>query len=132
MLKAYFENGILTERAEAVTPGFVVAFSKGLLRYTGDSIVQKTGMERPLSILLTAEKTDTVGVVLGYFKDALFELGVEAAENLEKFDVKIDLKGEKDLKIEVFDVFSGKLLPIPQIAVNYIEHSLNTDTGLEL
>jgi hypothetical protein len=132
MLKAYFENGILTERAEAVTPGFVVAFSKGLLRYTGDSIVQKTGMERPLSILLTAEKTDALKVVLGYFKDALFELGVEAAENLEKFDVKIDLKGEKDLKIEVFDVFSGKLLPIPQIAANYIEHSLNTDTGLEL
>lgn len=132
MIKAYFENGVLTEKFDSVTPGFVISFSKGLGRYTGDSIVQKTGMERPLSVLLIADKNEKTEKILGYFKDALFGMGIEAEENLEKFDVKIEIKGKNDIEIEVFDTFSGKLLPIPQIAVNYIEHSLNTETGLEL
>ena len=132
MIKAYFENGVLTEKVESVTPGFVASFVSGLGRYTGDSIVQKTGMERPLSILLSSDDTDNAKMVLRYFRDALFKMGIDAEENLEKFDVKIEIKGEKDIKIEVFDIFSGKLLPIPQIAVNYIEHSLNTETGLDL
>jgi hypothetical protein len=132
MLKAYFENGILSEQPESVTPGFVTAFAKGLGRYTGDSIVQKTGMERPLSVLLTADETENAKTTLKYFAETLFNMGIEAAENLEKFDVKIDILGGEMIKIEVFDCFSGKLLPIPQVAVNYIEHSLNTDTGLEM
>ena len=132
MLKAYFENGILTEKPELVTPGFVAAFSKGLGRYTGDSIVQKSGMERPLSILLSSDNTENSKIVLGYFKNTLFKMGIDAEENLDKFDVKIEIKGKTDIKIEVFDTFSGKLLPIPQIAVSYIEHSLNTETGLDL
>ena len=132
MIKAYFENGILTERPESVTPGFVAAFSKGLGRYTGDSIVQKTGMERPLSVLLSSDDTENAEKVLGYFKDALLKMGIDAEKNLEKFDVKIEISGKKDIEIEVFDIFSGKLLPIPQNAVNYIEHSLNTETGLDL
>ena len=132
MIKAYFKNGVLTENVESVTPGFVASFVNGLGRYTGDSIVQKTGMERPLSVLLSSDDTENAKTVLGYFKNSLFKMGIDAEENLEKFDVKIEIEGEKDIEIEVFDRFSGELLPIPQIAVNYIEHSLNTETGLDL
>lgn len=132
MIKPYFKNGVLSEKAEAVTPGFVVAFSKGLARYTGDSIVQKSGMERPLSVLLSSDGSDSSEKVLGYFKGTLFEMGIDAEKNLEKYDLKIEIREKEALEIEVFDKFTGELLPIPQIAVNYIEHSLNTETGLDL
>ena len=132
MLKPYFENGILTEKIDSITPGFVVSFSKGLAHYTGDSIVQKTGMERPLAVLLSSDGSENSKKVLELFKDTLFGMGIDAEEKLEKFDIKIEIREKEDLEIEVFDKFTGELLPIPQIAVNYIEHSLNTETGLEL
>ncbi len=132
MLKPYFKNGVLYEEVDAVTPGFVAAFSKGLGRYTGDSIVQKTGMERPLSVLFSVDDSEVCEKIFGCFKETLGEMGIEAEKNLEKFDVKVEIREKELLEIEVFDKFSGKLLPIPQIAVNFIEHSLNTETGLDL
>lgn len=166
MLKAYFNNGTLSEKFESVTPGFIEAFSIGLIRYMGDARTSKSGMERPLSVLFSVEKSDEVEEKFGYFKDAFETIGIDfnnageisANELKEKFykedyDCGILLYSENDeLKIEAFERgddiggleaslpggvnFEGKVksvdhaLPIPQIAVNHIEHALNTETGL--
>ena len=132
MIKPYFENGILSEKVEAITPGFVAAFSKGLARYTGDSIVQKSGMERPLAVLFSLDGSKNSEKIFSYFKDILLDFGIDAEKKLDKFDIKIEIR-EKDLiEMEVFENFRDGLIPIPQIAVNYIEHALNTETGLDV
>lgn len=166
MPKAFFNNGVLSEKLDSVTPGFIEAFSIGFIRYMGDSRTSDSGMERPLSVLFSVEKTEEINRIFGYFKEAFDIIGIDYEnageiknEELkkkfydEKFDSGISLK-EKDgeLKIEVFERgddiggleaslpggvnFEGKVkivnhaLPIPQIAVNHIEHALNTETGL--
>ncbi len=166
MLKPYFEDGVLTEKLEAVTPGFVEAFSIGLIRYMGDSRTSKTGMERPLSVLFSTVNTDEIKKIFEYFKEAFDIIGIDyknagelSAEELknkffdEDYDCGIILYQDgDDIKIEVYERgddiggleaslpggvnFEGKIksvdyaLPIPQIAVNHIEHALNTETGL--
>lgn len=132
MLKPYFENGVLSEEIDAVTPGFTAAFSKGLIRYLGDSRTSKSGMERPLSVLFSLDNSKEAEKVFEYFKDVMFKLGIDAEKKLEEFDVKIEIRTKEKLEIEVFEVENGELFPIPQRAVNLIEHSLNTDTGLDL
>lgn len=164
MLKKYFDNGVLTEKADNVTPGFIQALSFGLIRYMGNSRDSSSGAERPLSILISydGEKTKEI---FNYFADALETIGIEVGDAgvLEKkgleiaffdlnFDSGIFIGKEKDeIKIEIFERgddiggleaslpggvnFKGKVksvpyaLPIPQIAVNHIEHALNTETG---
>jgi hypothetical protein len=166
MLKAYFNDGILSEKFESVTPGFIEAFSIGLIRYMGDSRTSKSGMERPLSVLFSVENSEKVTEIFEYFKEAFEIIGIDyknageiSADDLkekffkEDYDCGILLYSSGDeLKIEAFERgddiggleaslpggvnFEGKVksvdhaLPIPQIAVNHIEHALNTETGL--
>ena len=128
MIKPYFKDGILTEKFEAITPGFVEALSIGFIRYMGDSRIDY-------------EKRDSLDVEA--LKKQFFD---------EDYDSGIVIKSEDDeIKIELFERgddiggleaslpggvnFEGKVksvdhaLPIPQIAVNHIEHALNTETG---
>ena len=166
MPKAYFNNGVLTEKVDAVTPGFVEAFSIGLIRYMGDSRTSDSGMERPLSVLFSVE--ETASEIFKYFEDAFKIIGIDyenagyiSQDELQKkffdegFDCGIFLEVKDDeLQVEVYERgddiggleaslpggvnFEGKIksvdhaLPIPQIAVNHIEHALNTETGLNV
>ena len=129
-LKPFFRNGILSEKPENITPGFTNAFSYGLIRYAGDSRTAKSGAERPLSVLIETDNSKKSEKIFEYFKDAFLENGVEAGKNLAEFDLKIDIRAKDLVEIEVFESENEKLFPIPQLAVNYIEHSLNTETGL--
>lgn len=168
MIKPYFKNGVLTEKFDAITPGFVEALSIGFIRYMGDSRTSKSGMERPLSVLFSVGKAENSEKIFEYFKNAFEIIGIdfEKRENLSKEDLKkqffdedfdsgISINSEKDeIKIEIFERgddiggleaslpggvnFEGKVksvdhaLPIPQIAVNHIEHALNTETGFDM
>ena len=105
MIKPYFKNGILFEKVESVTPGFIAAFSKGLARYTGDSIVQKSGMERPLAILFSVDGSENSEKIFGYFKDILLDLGIDAGKNLDKFDIKIEIREKDQIEMDVFENF---------------------------
>jgi hypothetical protein len=165
MIKPYFKDGILTEKFEAITPGFVEALSIGFIRYMGDSRTSKSGMERPLSVLFSVDTDDNSKTIFSYFEDAFKTIGIdyEKRDNLtidalktqfydEDFDSGISIKANGDeIEIELFERgddiggleaslpggvnFEGKVksvdhaLPIPQIAVNHIEHALNTETG---
>ena len=129
-LKPFFKNGVLSEKPESVIPGFINAFSYGLIRYAGDSRTAKSGAERPLSVLIETDNSNNSEKIHKYFKDAFLENGVEAGKNLTEFDLKIEIRAKKMVEIEVFESENEKLFPIPQLAVNYIEHSLNTETGL--
>lgn len=165
MIKPYFKDGILTEKFDAITPGFIEALSIGFIRYMGDSRTSKSGMERPLSVLFSVDIAENSKTIFSYFEDAFKTIGIdyEKRDNLdvetlkkqffdEDFDSGILIKSEKDeIKIELFERgddiggleaslpggvnFEGKVksvdhaLPIPQIAVNHIEHALNTETG---
>ena len=164
-LKAYFKNGVLSERTEAITAGFIQALTMGLIRYMGNSRTTVSGLERPLSVMLSYDETSKE--IERYFEDALETIGVEHADvgKLEKkalkiaffdlgFDLGIFIRTKNELtKIEFFERgddiggleavlpggvnFEGKVksvnyaLPIPQIAVNHIEHTLNTEVGFD-
>ncbi len=168
MLKPYFRNGVLSEKIDSITPGFIEAFSIGLIRYMGDSRTSKSGMERPLSVLFSVEEDEEVKNVFGFFKGAFETIGIdyESRLNLERealkesfFDENYDCgilikRAGEDINIEVFERgddiggleaslpggvnFEGKVksvdhaVDIPQIAVNHIEHALNTETGLDV
>ena len=165
MIKPYFKDGILTEKFDAITPGFVEALSIGFIRYMGDSRTSKSGMERPLSVLFSIDSDEKTKTIYKYFEDAFKIIGIdfEKRENLEieklkeqffneDFDSGIAIRTSGDeIEIEIFERgddiggleaslpggvnFEGKVksvnhaLPIPQIAVNHIEHALNTETG---
>jgi hypothetical protein len=165
MIKPYFKDGILTEKFDAITPGFVEALSIGFIRYMGDSRTSKSGMERPLSVLFSIDSDEKTKTIYKYFEDAFKIIGIdfEKRENLEieklkeqffkeDFDSGIAIRTSDDeIEIELFERgddiggleaslpggvnFEGKVksvnhaLPIPQIAVNHIEHALNTETG---
>lgn len=166
-LKAYFNNGVLEEKTENVTPGFVQAVSIGLVRYLGTAREAASGAEIPTSVLLSCNNSEKSEKITEDFKDALETIGLEVgdAKNLEKdglkfvitelnFDAGIYVEAtDKEVKIEIFERgdeiggleaslpggvnFKGKAkrsdeaLPIPQIAVNQIEHALNTEIGLD-
>lgn len=168
MLKPFFENGVLSEKIEAVTPGFIEALSIGFLRYMGDSRTSKSGMERPLSVMFSVDENESSKTVFEYFKQTFDYIGIDyknagdiETEKLKKlfFDQDYDSgiriwTFEDEIKIEIFERgddiggleatlpggvnFEGKIksvnhaLPIPQIAVNHIEHALNTETGLNM
>jgi hypothetical protein len=165
MIKPYFKDGILTEKIDAITPGFIEALSIGFIRYMGDSRTSESGMERPLSVLFSVDGTENSKTIFGYFEDAFKTIGIdyEKRDNLDVETLKKDFfdKGydsgivinseDDEIKIELFERgddiggleaslpggvnFEGKVksvdhaLPIPQIAVNHIEHALNTETG---
>lgn len=164
-LKAFFKNGVLSEPVDSVTAGFVQALTLGLIRYMGNSRTTTSGMERPLSAMLSYDEASAE--VEQFFEDALETLGVEHADvgrlsrnalKIAFFDLNFDLgiliRTKNDLvNIEIFERgddiggleaslpggvnFEGKVksvnyaLPIPQIAVNHIEHSLNTAVGFD-
>jgi hypothetical protein len=167
MLKPFFENGILREQADVITPGFIEALSIGFVRYMGDSRTDESGLERPLSVMFTVEKTENAEKIFEYFKNAFDFIGIDY-QNLgnkpletlkEKFfekqyDSGIAIREKNsEIEIEIFERgdeiggleaslpggvnFEGKVksvnhaLPIPQIAVNHIEHALNTKTGFD-
>ncbi|MBP5511911.1 hypothetical protein J6X90_00775 [Candidatus Saccharibacteria bacterium] len=168
MIKPYFNNGVLSEKFEAITPGFIEALSIGFIRYIGDSRTSKSGMERPLSVLFSHDDSENSKTVHGYFKDAFNVIGIDhqLAKNLsveelkqkffdEEYDSGILIRSLDDaIEIEIFERgddiggleaslpggvnFEGKVksvnyaLPIPQIAVNHIEHALNTETGFDV
>jgi len=168
MLKPFFENGVLSEKIEAVTPGFIEALSIGFLRYMGDSRTSKSGMERPLSVMFSVDENESSKTVFEYFKQTFDYIGIdyknvgdvetEKLKNLffdQDYDSGIRIwTFEDEIKIEIFERgddiggleatlpggvnFEGKVksvnhaLPIPQIAVNHIEHALNTETGLNM
>ena len=164
-LRPYFKDGVFSEKFVAITPGFVEAFSIGLIRYMGDSRTAATGEERPLSCLFSVAEDANSAQIFGYFKDAFEYLGIDF-ENLgakpldvlktalydKDCDAGLAIRAHDDeIKIEVFERgdevggleaslpggvnFEGKVkfashaLPIPQIAVNHIEHALNTEIG---
>ena len=163
MIKPYFKNGVLSEKIDAITPGFIEALSIGLTRYMGDARTADTGEERPLSVMFSVEKP--AEKVFEYFKNAFdyvgidyYNLGDKSIETLketfynEDYDCGISIRKNHDkVEIEIFERgddiggleaslpggvnFEGKVksvnhaLPIPQIAVNHIEHALNTETG---
>ncbi|MBQ2639021.1 hypothetical protein IJF91_03085 [Candidatus Saccharibacteria bacterium] len=166
-LKAYFNNGILSEKSENITSGFIQAVSIGLVRYLGNSREAKSGAEIPTSVLLSSDGSEKSKEIIEDFKDALEMIGLEVgdAKNLEKdglkfvitelkFDAGIFIEEKfEDIEIEIFERgdeiggleaslpggvnFKGKVkkstsaLPIPQIAVNQIEHALNIEIGLD-
>lgn len=168
MIKPYFKDGVLTEKFDAITPGFIEALTIGFIRYMGDSRTSKSGMERPLSVLFSVDDHENSKIVYKYFEDAFKIIGIDyiSAGNLDVetlkekffktgFDSGISIKAQnEDIKIEIFERgddiggleaslpggvnFEGKVksvnhaLPIPQIAVNHIEHSLNTETGFDM
>lgn len=168
MIKPYFKNGILSEKIDAITPGFIEALSIGFIRYMGDSRTSKSGMERPLSVLFSVEDDEDVKTIFSYFENAFKTIGIDYGlagaldvETLKERFFKNDFdsgilirKNSEDIEIELFERgddiggleaslpggvnFEGKVksvehaLPIPQIAVNHIEHALNTETGLDM
>ena len=161
MLKPYFENGVFSEKFDAITPDFITALSVGLIRYMGDARTDESGMERPLSILFAVNHPEETSEIYKYFEDSLQEIGIDYENIGEKSkdelktiffdqgkDCGIFITSENDeLKLEIFERgddiggleaslpggvnFEGKVkkvdhaLPIPQIAVNHIEHALN-------
>jgi hypothetical protein len=168
MIKPYFKNGILSEKIDAITPGFIEALSIGFIRYMGDSRTSKSGMERPLSVLFSVEDNEDAKTIFSYFENAFKTIGIDYelagaldVETLKERFFKNDFdsgilirKNSEDIEIELFERgddiggleaslpggvnFEGKVksvehaLPIPQIAVNHIEHALNTETGLDM
>ena len=161
MLKPYFENGIFSEKLDAITPDFITALSVGLIRYMGDARTDESGLERPLSVMFAVNHPEETAKIYQYFEDAFQEIGIDyenlgekSSEELKNIffdrgaDCGIFMTAENDdLKLEIFERgddiggleaslpggvnFEGKVksvnhaLPIPQIAVNHIEHALN-------
>ena len=85
MIKPYFKNGILTEKFEAITPGFIEALSIGFVRYMGDSRTSKSGMERPLSVLFSVDTHENSEIIYQYFASAFKIIGIdyEPAGNID-------------------------------------------------
>lgn len=148
MIKPYFKDGILIEKSDSITPGFINALSMGFLRYMGDSRTTKTGMERPLSVLFSVDDDEKSKRVYSYFEESFQNFGIDyesagnlGIEQLKKqfydldYDSGISIKAKKDeIEIEIFergDNIGGLEAALPG-GVNYQGKAISVDHALPI